>query len=241
MITASPPVWASSAGIVSIPADLPLFNDCTAASTFLRRMRWSSPESIWGQFCVDGSPLVLWLYSSEQYSLHRFGVSSFFFSFFFCEAFSWTVLDSSSFPLFHRGQVFHKLVCTLTVLLPQIFFSLSPIQFSSEILKVLPNTCWLVITTIQYCGRIATSPELLRYFGRLRSCHCVWRRPWQNLSPVRYRGQLFFVALFVSFVLKWRDILCQNRISQQCVGVFYFFSYYDQNFVEIALLGTWLF
>ena len=42
---------------------------------------------------------------------------------FFCEAFSWTILDSSSFSLFHSGQVFHELVCPLTVILPQIFFN----------------------------------------------------------------------------------------------------------------------
>ena len=40
----------------------------------------------------------------------------------FCEAFSSTILDSSSFPLFHSGQVFHQLVCPLTVVFPQIFF-----------------------------------------------------------------------------------------------------------------------
>ena len=35
------------------------FNDCTAASTSLRRMGWSSSVSIWGQFSTDGSPLAL--------------------------------------------------------------------------------------------------------------------------------------------------------------------------------------
>ena len=53
----------------------------------------------------------------------------------FCEAFSWTILDSSRFPLFHSGQVFHHLVCPLTVVLPQIFFNLTtlfsyPVSFS---------------------------------------------------------------------------------------------------------------
>ena len=44
---------------------------------------------------------------------------------FFCEAFSRTILDSNSFSLFHSGQVFHELVCPLTVVLPQIFFNLT--------------------------------------------------------------------------------------------------------------------
>ena len=59
-------------------------------------MGWSSSVCVWGQFSTDGSPLALWLYSSEQYSVHRFSI---------ChpsEAFSWKILDSSSFPLFHR-------------------------------------------------------------------------------------------------------------------------------------------
>ena len=43
---------------------------------------------------------------------------------FFCEAFSWTILDSSSFFLFHSGQVFHELVYPLTVVPPQKLFSL---------------------------------------------------------------------------------------------------------------------
>ena len=53
----------------------------------------------------------------------------------FCEAFSWTILDTSCFPLFHSGQVFHQLACPLTVVLPQIFFNLTtlfsyPVFFS---------------------------------------------------------------------------------------------------------------
>ena len=54
---------------------------------------------------------------------------------FFCEAFSWAILDSSHFPQFHSGQVFYQFVCPLTVVLPQIFFSLTslfsyPVFFS---------------------------------------------------------------------------------------------------------------
>ena len=43
---------------------------------------------------------------------------------FVCEAFSSTILDNSSFSMFHSGQVFHVLVCCLTVVLPKIFFTL---------------------------------------------------------------------------------------------------------------------
>ena len=74
VITSSPPAWTSSAGMLSTRADFPFFNDCTAASTSLRRMGWSSSVSVWVQFSTDGSPLALWLYSSEQYSVHRFSI-----------------------------------------------------------------------------------------------------------------------------------------------------------------------
>ena len=68
VITFSLPIWTSSAGMLSTPADFPFFNDCTAASTSLRRMGWSYSVSVWVQFSTDGSPLALWLYNSEQYS-----------------------------------------------------------------------------------------------------------------------------------------------------------------------------
>ena len=74
VITSSPPAWISSAGMLSTRADFPFFNDCTAASTSLRRMGWSFSVSVWVQFSTDGSPLALWLYSSEPYSVHRFSI-----------------------------------------------------------------------------------------------------------------------------------------------------------------------
>ena len=33
--------WTGSSGMLSAPADFPFFNDCTAASTSLRRIGWS--------------------------------------------------------------------------------------------------------------------------------------------------------------------------------------------------------
>ena len=74
VITSSPPAWNSSAGMLSTPTDFPFFNDCNAASTSLRRMRWSSSVSVRGQFSTDGSPLALLLYSSQQYSVHQFSI-----------------------------------------------------------------------------------------------------------------------------------------------------------------------
>ena len=112
VITSSPPSWTSSAGMLSTPADFPFFNDCTAASTSLQRMGWSSSVSVWGQFNIDGSPLALQLYSSEQYSVHWFSIS--------CSS-------VRHFPEWAR-TVFHELVCPLTVVL-QIFFSPTTLFF----------------------------------------------------------------------------------------------------------------
>ena len=117
VITSSPPAWTSSAGMLSTPADFPFFSGCTVASNSLRRMGWTYDVSVWVQFSTDGSPLALWLYSSEQYSVHRFSI---------CRSSvrhfperSWAV---AAFPCF-TVVVFHQLVCPLTVVPPQIFFN----------------------------------------------------------------------------------------------------------------------
>ena len=59
VITSSLPAWTSSARTLSTPADFPFFNDCTATSTSLRRMGWSSSVSVWEQLKTDGSPIGL--------------------------------------------------------------------------------------------------------------------------------------------------------------------------------------
>ena len=111
-----------------MPADFHFFNDCTAASTSLRRMGWSSSVSVWVQLSTNGSSLAL-------SQLRAVFCPSVQYLPLFREAFSWTILDSSRSPLFHSGKVFHQLVCPLTVVLPQIFFSLTtlfsyPVFFS---------------------------------------------------------------------------------------------------------------
>ena len=60
---------------------------------------------------------------------------------FFCEAFFLTILDSSSFSLFHNGEVFHKLICPLTVVPPQIFFNLASL-FSCPVFFCLFSPQW---------------------------------------------------------------------------------------------------
>ena len=98
-------------------------------------MGWSSSVSVWGQSSTDGSLLVLWLYSSAVFC------QSFQHLSFFCEAFSWTILDRSSCPLFHSGQVFHKSVCPLTVVFLPIFLNLTAL-FSYPVLIAFSCTTW---------------------------------------------------------------------------------------------------
>ena len=68
---------------------------------------------------------------------------------FFCETFSWTILDSSSLSLFHSGQVFHELVRPLTVVLPQIFFNLTTL-FSYPVFFCLFHAPLMLLFTSLY-------------------------------------------------------------------------------------------
>ena len=69
-ITASPPFFNNSAGMLSFPAAFPFFNDLTTVSTSSRIIGKSSSfdDSCLARTLV--SPLVWKLYSSEQYSFH---------------------------------------------------------------------------------------------------------------------------------------------------------------------------
>ena len=52
------------------------------------------------------------------------------------------ILDSSHFPLFHSGQVFHQLVCPLTVVLSQVFFNLTTLFSYPVFFSLFPCTSW---------------------------------------------------------------------------------------------------
>ena len=120
----------------STPADFPFFNDCTAASTSLRRMGWSS------SICLG--TVQYWWISIGLVVVHFRTVfcPSVQYLSLFCEAFSWTILDSSRFPLFQGGQVFHQLVCPLTVVLPKIFFNLTALFSYPVFLQPFSCTSW---------------------------------------------------------------------------------------------------
>ena len=78
-------------------------------------------------FCVCLVSVQYWWISIRLVTSQFIAVfcSSVHYLSFLCEAFSWTILNSSSFPLFHSGQVFHELIIPLTAVRPQIFFSLT--------------------------------------------------------------------------------------------------------------------
>ena len=97
VITSSPSDWTSSAGMLLTPADFAFFNDCTAASTSLRRMGWCL-------LCVCLGTVQYWWISVGFVivQLREVFCPSVHYLSFFCEAFSWTILDSIvAFPLQH--------------------------------------------------------------------------------------------------------------------------------------------
>ena len=128
VVTSSPPAWTSSAWMLSTQADFPFFSVCTAASTSLRRMGWSSSVSVWGQSSTDGSPLALWLYSSVQYSVHRFSIS--------CSSVrhfpkrSWTVVAFPCFTVVKSFMRWYALLLLFFLRFSSISLHCSPVQFS---------------------------------------------------------------------------------------------------------------
>ena len=110
-ITASPPFFNSSAGMLSFPAAFTFFNDLTAVSTSSRRIGKSSS---FDNSCLArtlGSPLVWKLYSS---------VDDVFFS---SEAFPFFVLNGVDFYLPLLYQFFHDLVSSPAVVVGEAVFN----------------------------------------------------------------------------------------------------------------------
>ena len=141
--------------MLSTPADFPFFSDCIAASTSLGMMVWSSSLSVWVQFSTDGSPLALWLYSSEQYSVHRFSI---------CRSSvrhfperSWTVV---AFPYFTVVKSFTSWYALLPFFLRFSLISLhcSPIQFSSALFMHL---LMLLFTSLYFSDSSGSNPFFL--------------------------------------------------------------------------------
>ena len=126
---------------------------------------------------------------------------------FFCEAFSWTDLESSSFPWFHIGQVFYSSVYPLTVVLPQIFFNFttlvsSPLLFCLFRAMKKAKENWSGVQFSWYCG----SPlDVVVHFLVLLKSFRVESFPCQFSSSVARIKNVCFDPDF----LFWR---CMPRI-----------------------------
>ena len=128
VITSSPPAWTSSAGMLSTPADFLFFDDSIAASTSFLRMGWLSSVSVWGQLSADGSQLVLLLYSSEQYSVHRFSISQFYVWHFPKQ--SWTAVAFPCFTVVKTFTSWYALLLLFSLRVSSISLHCFPIHFS---------------------------------------------------------------------------------------------------------------
>ena len=91
-------------------------------------MGWSSSVSLWVQFSNDGSPLALQLYSSEQYSVHRFGICRSSVRLF--PERSWTVVAFSCFAVVKSFTSWYALLLLFFLRFSSISLHCSPIQFS---------------------------------------------------------------------------------------------------------------
>ena len=119
-----------------------LMGCCRLQLTYLSSVILPQPPLLcegWGghPLCLSGDStvLALWLQLSAVFCPSVQYLSL------FCEEFSWTILDSR-FPLFYSGQVFHQLVCPLTVVLPQIFFNLTTVISYPVFFSLFSCTSW---------------------------------------------------------------------------------------------------
>ena len=84
--------------------------------------------SVWGQFNTDGSPRALQLYSSEQYSVHRFSISRSSVRHF--PERSWTVVAFPCFTVVKSFTSWYVLLLLFFLRFSSISQHCSPIQFS---------------------------------------------------------------------------------------------------------------
>ena len=158
-MTFSPPAWTSSAWMLSTPADFPFFNDCTAASTSLQIMGWSSSVSVWVQFRTDGSPLALWLYSSEQYSVHQFSICRSSVRHF--SERSWTVVAFPCFTVVKSFTILYALLLLFFLRFSSTSLHCSPIQFS---LAFLMHILMLLFTSLYFSAPSGSNLSFLNVY-----------------------------------------------------------------------------
>ena len=178
--------------MLSTPADSPFFSDSTASSTSLRRVWWSSSVYL-------GTVQYWWISTGlVVVELRAVFCPSVRYLLLFCEAFSWAILDSSHFPLFHSGQVCHQLVCPLTDVLPQIFFSLTTLFSYSVFFSLFHAPLDVVVHVLVFLRSFRFKSFLSWFFLLLHRLRISAVTPfffWQCLPRI-------WLAVSVTAVLK---------------------------------------
>ena len=108
-------------------------------------MGWSSSVSVWVQFSTDGSPLALWLYSSEQYFVHRFSICRSSVKHF--PERSWTVVAFPCFTVVKSFTSWYALLLLFFLRFSSISLHCSPIQFS---LAFFMHLLMLLLTSLYF-------------------------------------------------------------------------------------------
>ena len=145
--------------MLSTPADFPFFNDCTAASTSL--WGWGGhPLCLSGDhFKTDGSPLALWFYSSELYSVHQFSICRSSVRHFNEQ--SWTLVFFPCFTVVKSFKSWHALLLLFFLRFSSVSLHCSPTQFPFAFFMHL----LLLFTSVYF-----SDPSGLNLFFSVLSC-----------------------------------------------------------------------
>ena len=120
----------------STPADFPFFSYCTAASTSLPRMGWTSSVSVLGQFSTDCLVIVqLRAVFCPCSSVRHFPVQS------------WTVVAFPCFTVVKSFTSWYALLLFFFLRFSSISLHCSPIQFS---LALYTHLLMLLFTSLHF-------------------------------------------------------------------------------------------
>ena len=142
-------------------------------------MGWSYSMFVRGQFSTDGSPLALYLYSSEQYSVHRFNICRSSLRHF--PQRSWTVVAFPCFTVVTSFTSWYALLLLFFLRFSSISLPCSPIQFSLAFFMLL---LMLLFTSLYFAAPSGSDLFGLQYHSTLPlsfvSCNRI--HPMQKLD-----------------------------------------------------------
>ena len=157
---------------------------------------------------------------------------------FFCEAISWTILDSSSFSFFDSGQVFHEFVRPLTVFLPHIFFNHTAV-FSFPVFFCLfhvPLDVNVDLLRFLRSFRLKSLPSLFSAFvGQIKNFFSdsgffffLWRcllriSPAVSLTATLALCTSVFFLSYQLWLMYTRSFMSCDIIKVWCVHVYFMF------------------